>query len=632
MARSLALAFLSSWALAQWSGTVNGYAAVTAFVDPTTVTVDDPAPFSVGDRVLLYQAKGATIDITNNASYGNITAINQAGVFEFNQIAAISGNNITFQCARARPFGNPTTDAIQLIRVAYSPSNITTTGPITAPAWDGSKGGVIALEVDGTLTLGGNISVYGGGFRGGLYSIPGGNSSGCNAITFYGSPDDQAGRKGEGIATPPGPNHVAYRGKSANGGGGGNDHNTGGGGGSNYGAGGNGGWTSCGSRWFCSGFNVTNSGWGYGGVGLASYITSANLRAFMGGGGGGGHQNNNQGGYGGAGGGVVIIRAGAIVGGGFSIIAAGDSGARSPSVCGGPEIAGNDGAGGGGGGGCILLFCESYSGALTLDVRGGKGGSCSKFQCACSPDHGPGGGGGGGYVGFSTPILPAGITVLNSGGPNGIELTPLGQNMNGCNNTSSTNCISNLTDRINRGATPGANGGIVYEISYTGLNPCPTAQKPSARLEVTLALNGLALVHYEVHGLSTEAYLLVHDPNRTSARHLLPPTQNSYKLFLSQPGLYTFALQAPASPQGYATLIEKTLFYQPKALLTGRQLTLWSDFSTSYQIISSQGVLLLSGSLSPDRPTTCSLEGLPAGLYWLQIEGQPPTKLLLLPN
>jgi hypothetical protein len=53
--------------------------------------MDNPSPFNVGDRVLLYQAKGATIDVTNSASYGNITSIGSAGVFEFHQIAAISG-------------------------------------------------------------------------------------------------------------------------------------------------------------------------------------------------------------------------------------------------------------------------------------------------------------------------------------------------------------------------------------------------------------------------------------------------------------------------------------------------------------------------------------------------------------
>jgi hypothetical protein len=172
---------LSGWAWAQLSGIVNSYAAVTAFVDPATVTVDNPSPFSVGDRVLLYQAKGATIDVTNSASYGNITSIGSAGVFEFHQIAAISGNNITFTCPRVRTFGNPATDAIQLVKVAYSSSNLTITGTVTALPWDGSKGGIVAIETDGTLSFNANINVRGQGFRGGLYSVNGGSSSACEA-------------------------------------------------------------------------------------------------------------------------------------------------------------------------------------------------------------------------------------------------------------------------------------------------------------------------------------------------------------------------------------------------------------------------------------------------------------------
>ncbi len=87
------LLFLSGWAWAQLSGIVNSYAAVTAFVDPATVTVDDPSPFNVGDRVLLYQAKGATISTNNDPTYSDIISIGSAGVFEFHQIAAINGNN-----------------------------------------------------------------------------------------------------------------------------------------------------------------------------------------------------------------------------------------------------------------------------------------------------------------------------------------------------------------------------------------------------------------------------------------------------------------------------------------------------------------------------------------------------------
>lgn len=622
---------LSGWAWAQLSGIVNSYAAVAAFVDPATVTVDDPTPFSVGDRVLLYQAKGATIDQINSASYGNITSIGSAGVFEFHQIASISGNNITFTCPRVRTFGNPATDAIQLIKVAYSAGNLTITGEVTAFPWDGSKGGVVVIETDGTLSFGANINVLGRGFRGGIYSLPSNNTCVCNTGTYHGNADDQAGRKGEGVANWPGYNHYAYRGKLASGGGGGNNHNTGGGGGSNYGAGGQGGWITCGCRLLCGG-NVANSGWGYGGVSLSSYVNPSAMRAFLGGGGGGGHQNNDQGGQGGNGGGIVILRAATIEGNGFQITAAGDSGFRvGASGCPTPNIAGNDGAGGGGGGGSVLLFCNSYLGNLTIDVRGGKGGSCGKPQCACAIDHGPGGGGGGGYIAFSTAAVPAGITIYTNGGPNGIELTPENENMNGCNNTSRSNCIPSGPDRINRGATPGINGGTILSISYDGLNPCPTARIALKNLSLQISPHRSLLVGYAVSGLPAEARLrfTLETPTQSLTREENTP-QGYLHLPLDKPGRYQLRLEA-LTDQGSHRLSERPFTYQPTYALTGRHLTLWHEEGGPYQLSDLSSRLLAEGYLPPQTPLTLSLDNLPAGLYYLSIAADPPIKLSLYP-
>jgi hypothetical protein len=78
-------------------------------------------------------------------------------------------------------------------------------------------------------------------------------------------------------------------------------------------------------------------------------------------------------------------------------------------------------------------------------------------------------------VASSTATVPAGITSLTSGEANGIELTPEGENANGCDNTSRSNCIPTGPDRYNRGATPGANGGIILNVAYDSLYPCPAA-------------------------------------------------------------------------------------------------------------------------------------------------------------
>ncbi|MDW8159331.1 MAG: hypothetical protein RML72_10730, partial [Bacteroidia bacterium] len=62
----------------------NAYAKVTAInLCDNSVTVSSTNGFNVGDKVLIIQMKGATIDQTNTANYGNILNYNSAGNYEF---------------------------------------------------------------------------------------------------------------------------------------------------------------------------------------------------------------------------------------------------------------------------------------------------------------------------------------------------------------------------------------------------------------------------------------------------------------------------------------------------------------------------------------------------------------------
>ncbi|GIV22730.1 MAG: hypothetical protein KatS3mg025_0389 [Bacteroidia bacterium] len=612
------------WAFAQLSGVVNQYAAVTAFLDPSTLQVDDATPFAVGDRILVYQAKGAQIDQSNSPTYGDITSIGGAGLFELANIAAISGNTLTLNCPLTRPFdlSNPTGAATQVVKVAYSPGDVTITGPVTAMPWNGTKGGLVVIETDGTLTFSADIDVTGQGFRGGLRSINGGSSSACDAGTYYGAADDQAGRKGEGIANWPSMSHYAYRGKLANGGGGGNNHNTGGAGGGNYGTGGQGGWTTCGSRWWCSGTNVANSGYGLGGASLASYLSASNLRLFFGGGGGGGHHNNDQGGNGGPGGGIVLIRAAAISGGGRQIIARGAQGVQNlGSGCGQTNVsfAGNDGAGGGGAGGAVALFCNSYSGTLTIDVRGANGQNCSSHLCSCSPDHGPGGGGGGGYVAFSTGTTPAGVSLLTAGGQNGIELTPLNENQYGCSATG--NCIPAGSDRYNRGATPGQAGGALYDLSWTPYAPCPTAEVQLHRWDIVFSPTGQV---YHRWVLTTPMpleglYVQFVSKAQEVAVYPLPPHAEGEASHARMPGRYTASLYAQIGERTLLLGRKEVAWEQPFYRQGEGEVLLYAPEDVSYALYDGQGRVLFAGVLVGGVGQPLSLRGLPAGLYLLRV-------------
>src|SRR6476661_5929205 len=72
------------------SGVVNSYYKVTAINAATsTLTLSSTAGLAPGMKVVIMQMKGATIDITNTANFGNITGINNAGNYEVNTICSV---------------------------------------------------------------------------------------------------------------------------------------------------------------------------------------------------------------------------------------------------------------------------------------------------------------------------------------------------------------------------------------------------------------------------------------------------------------------------------------------------------------------------------------------------------------
>jgi len=389
-------------AFSQVSGVINTYAKVTA-IDETcnSVTIAPASGFSVGDKVLIIQMKGALIDQTNTTAYGNLTGtgLGSAGNYEINEVAAISGAVLYLKYELIRTY-----DPAQKVQIVNIPvySDVSISGVLTSAPWDGNIGGILIFESTGNVTMNANIDVSGKGFKGGDCSENGGDCA-----YFQDGPYDsqtiagRSGKKGEGVAEFSSGMETG-RGKQLNGGGAGLDLNSGGAGGGNYGKGGDGGKTSSG----CGTFASSNPG--IGGLGFTSTIESQN-KIFLGGGGGGGHQDNGLCNPGGNGGGMIIITAVRIEGNGYSILANGNSVAENLPDHG-------DGNGGGGAGGTILLDASVSSSFIStppnIDVSGGKGGNTNN-QNSPTRNFGPGGGGGGGVVwlkGAAMPVLP--ITVL----------------------------------------------------------------------------------------------------------------------------------------------------------------------------------------------------------------------------
>ena len=368
---------------------VNAYGKVIGLTGATiTLTnVNETADtFEDGEKVMLIQMQDNVIgtNVNNSNTFGTISSIGSAGNYEFLTIAAHTETaglpaTITFSSLPIKTYNLSVNGSVQIVSLRNLGSpNFSTTSPITALAWNGNIGGVVVIEVTGTLTLNHSIHSNSLGFRGGSRS----NNDGATCLnSVYISSTTSYGNKGEGIHKNTNVNFNAARGKIANGGGGGLTHNAGGGGGGNVGTGGIGG-----IGWQCS---SANTGHGFGGQSLFPYYTAN--RIFMG---GGGQMNNGVATNGGNGGGIVFIKANQIA---------------TPSVCASPisitangqtsSNSGNDGSGGGGAAGSVVIQANSFAFSpacpITFSANGGTGGSVNN-----SGIHGAGGGGGQGALVF----------------------------------------------------------------------------------------------------------------------------------------------------------------------------------------------------------------------------------------
>lgn len=396
------------------SGTINVFSRVTAISQVnchSVVAVDNPLLFSVGDKVMIIQMKGAIVDSSNTNSFGNVLNLNNSGNYEFADVASVIGNDIHLTGVLSTNY--IISGFVQLVRVPVY-VNAYVTAPLTTQDWNGQTGGVIAFFASGTLTLNADIDATGKGFRGGNISNNPDGGCGTGSSGFFYPSTYVGGKggamKGEGIAVL-NSDKMFGKGNLANGGGGGNKHNHGGGGGGNFTSGGLGGES-------LQGCPIDGNA-GVGGLSLSSYYSGNRL--FLGGGGGCGDYNDGVGSNGADGGGIIVIRANTIIGNSRAIRSSGDD----ETIIGGGFA---DGVGGGGGGGTILLDVQNYSTPLNAVANGGDGGDQNAtYGCV-----GTGGGGGTGIIMTSRPSLPANVTSTMIPGTAGIFLNT---NFAGCAGT-----------------------------------------------------------------------------------------------------------------------------------------------------------------------------------------------------
>ncbi|MCK5692896.1 MAG: hypothetical protein KAI08_08605, partial [Bacteroidales bacterium] len=179
------------------NGVINDYTSITAIMsaqgtNPDSLVLADATAFNVGDTVMIYCVKGATIG-TGDPSYlpgddaypagDDATDPKNTGRYGFYLISEVIGNTIVLNAALNGFINNMEDGEVaQLIKArSYRYANVTAAG-LTAPAWDpvSGTGGVLTLFVHGVLRLDGDIDVSRDGFRGALGSTDDLYSNGCS--------------------------------------------------------------------------------------------------------------------------------------------------------------------------------------------------------------------------------------------------------------------------------------------------------------------------------------------------------------------------------------------------------------------------------------------------------------------
>ncbi len=550
----LLVACLVNKAQTNIGGIINQYAGVTTVnFCANYVVVNSTTGFAVGQKVMIIQMKGAQVDGSNAPSYGDVINYVGAGNYEINEIEVVSGNVVKFKYALARDY--EVSGAVQLVSLQEY-ADAVVTAPLTAPAWNGSTGGIILLKAN-TLTLNDSVTVKGKGFRGAVYENDNASQACFNngtggAQDFYCATVACGAPKGEGIGDA-GFNYG--RGKNANGGGGGNDHNTGGGGGSNFGSGGEGGRRSNTSNFSCPGPAP-----GLGGGGLV-YSNGAG-KIFMGGGGGAGDGNNNEQTSGGSGGGIVIIMANTLIGNNKKI----NANADNVNI-----LARSDGAGGGGGGGTVLLYVDNYTGSVRVEAVGGDGGildngGSNGANAFCM---GPGGGGGGGVLWVKGGTVAGNINFIDTGGHNGYDNYGLGPancpygTTNGAQSGSPGGTVANLNILIDTlpfvqldataccDTTVCAGAVVVLTVTDTATSP------PTIEWSTGAATNSMSMQYFNTTDITVNVYdthgCIIQNNLRVTVENSLPDVTvccdtnvcqgatATFNTSVSPPGQYTYA-------------------------------------------------------------------------------------------
>ncbi len=189
-ARNLAVANAANWdtsqggLIARWPGSVGSGEDGPLAVTSGTSTVPAAPAFAVLSLALAGGTATANLDATASGlstgdevvlwdAQGSSSGTSNAGAFEALHIASVSGTQVTFVETPALTYGGGNDDDVALQHVSlqrvphFSSLTVAPGAALTAPAWDGSKGGLIFLRVSGLAKIQGDVKMDAAGFRGG---------------------------------------------------------------------------------------------------------------------------------------------------------------------------------------------------------------------------------------------------------------------------------------------------------------------------------------------------------------------------------------------------------------------------------------------------------------------------------
>lgn len=280
------------------------------------------AGFAAGQLILIHQTRGTGV-----------------GNWEINYIVSYVAGTITTLIPLVNTYTDSGASQAQvLVLKQYSSVTINSGVTLTAKAWDGNVGGILAFLCNGTVTVTGGISASETGYRNGTYS---------------GVDPNRTGQQGEGTSGADSQSTAA----NGNGGGGGGNST----GGESGGGGGGGGHSAAGTAGGADNAAAGSAG---------ALVGTADLTTMFFGGAGGGSAKDQPGdtpNNGGDGGGMIFI-------GGGTIIVSGGINANGGT---GQGNSGNaTGGGGGGAGGSIFLKSRNaILGNNLINAAAGSGGA-----------------------------------------------------------------------------------------------------------------------------------------------------------------------------------------------------------------------------------------------------------------